>query len=76
MSDFTISKNPERRERYIERHNKKIKTGLSQVLIQPVFGVKICFGMSQQYKKVIIISRKVFIKMTSYINIYKDKLNY
>ena len=46
-SDYTKHKDPGRKERYIERHQKRENWGKAG-LIQPVFIVSMLFGTSQR----------------------------
>ncbi len=42
-SDYTMHRDDDRKQRYINRH-KKMKIGRNQELILRAFGVQICFG--------------------------------
>ena len=46
MSDFTKHKDTERKQRYLNRHKKKMKIGMIIQLLD--FSQKIFFGISQQ----------------------------
>ena len=46
MSDYTLHKDPERKERYISRH-KKTKTGQKQELKLQAFMQSMCSGINQ-----------------------------
>ena len=53
MSDYTKHKDPERKERYIERHKKNEDWGKAG-LIQPDFTVSMFFGTSPLYKHLLM----------------------
>jgi hypothetical protein len=47
-SDFTIHKDEQRKQRYINRHKKQMKFSQNLAKIPPGFGLVGCSGISQQ----------------------------
>ncbi len=61
MSDFTIHKDEERKQRYIKRHEKnESKFWNKSGIDTPSFWSAFCFGKNQPLKKVIKILKEKF----------------
>ena len=54
-SDYTKHKDKDRKERYIDRHSKNENWGATGVKKMLAFIIKILYGISQQYKQVLLI---------------------
>ena len=69
MSDFTIHKDEERKQRYIKDMKKmNLNFGINPGLIRLVFGLYICYGINQALNKVMRILKKDFYKKISIEN--------